>query len=94
VIATNQLRLYDYPASCNCYKVRLLLSHLGRAYERVNVDIFDGGTLSDEYAALNPARTTPVLSTPKGTSPSRTRSSSTSRPARRSCPTTRSNSRR
>jgi glutathione S-transferase len=55
------MRLHDYPASGNCYKVRLLLAQLGRDYERVHVDIFDGGTLTDEFAALNPTRTTPVL---------------------------------
>jgi glutathione S-transferase len=55
------LRLYDYAASANCYKVRLLLAQLGRAYERVPVDIFGGDTLTDEYAAINPARETPVL---------------------------------
>jgi glutathione S-transferase len=55
------MRLHDYPASGNCYKVRLLLAQLGRDYERVNVDIFDGGTLTDEFGALNPTRTTPVL---------------------------------
>jgi glutathione S-transferase len=60
------LRLYDYPASCNCYKVRLLLTQLGLAYERVNIDIFDGDTLTEEYARINPARTTPVLQTPDG----------------------------
>jgi glutathione S-transferase len=60
------VRLYDYPASCNCYKVRLLLANLGTRYERVPVDIFDGGTLTDEYAAINPARTTPVLETDGG----------------------------
>ena len=60
------MRLYDYAASCNCYKVRLLLAQLGQPYERVPVDIFDGGTLTDEYAAMNPARTTPVLETDDG----------------------------
>jgi glutathione S-transferase len=60
------MRLYDYSASCNCYKVRLLLAQLGRAYERVPVDIFAGATLTDEYAAMNPARTTPVLQTDDG----------------------------
>jgi glutathione S-transferase len=53
--------LYDYAASGNCYKVRLLLAQLGREYERVAVDIFDGDTLTDEFAALNPQRSTPVL---------------------------------
>src|SRR5437763_3214565 len=57
------MKLYDYAASCNCYKVRLLLAHLGIPYERVPIDIFDGQTLTDEYARMNPARTTPVLET-------------------------------
>ena len=55
------MRLYDYTGSCNCYKVRLLLAHLGLPYERVPVDIFAGETLTDEYAQINPARSTPVL---------------------------------
>lgn len=54
-------RLYDYPPSANCYKVRLLLAQLQMPYERVPVDIFDGVTLSDEYESLNPHRSTPVL---------------------------------
>ena len=45
------MRLYDYPASANCYKVRLLLALLGRAYERVPVDIFAGDTLTDALRA-------------------------------------------
>lgn len=57
----SDLRLYDYAASCNCYKVRLLLALLDRSYERVPVDIFAGDTLTDEYARMNPARSTPVL---------------------------------
>jgi glutathione S-transferase len=60
------MRLHDYPSSGNCFKVRLLLAQLGRAYERVHVDIFDGGTLTDEFGALNPTRTTPVLETDDG----------------------------
>src|SRR5947207_11732071 len=60
------MRLYDYAASCNCYKVRLLLANLQRPYERIPVDIFAGGTLTDEYARMNPARTTPVLETDDG----------------------------
>jgi glutathione S-transferase len=55
------VRLYDYSASGNCYKVRLLLALLGREYERVPIDIFAGDTLTDEYGALNPVRETPVL---------------------------------
>jgi glutathione S-transferase len=55
------MKLYDYPASANCYKARLLLAQLGQDHERVEVDIFDGDTLTDEFAALNPQRATPVL---------------------------------
>jgi glutathione S-transferase len=60
------LRLYDYAASCNCYKARLVLAQLGLPYERVPVDIFNGETLTDEFARINPARTTPVLETERG----------------------------
>lgn len=59
-------RLYDYPASANCFKVRLLLGQLGRDYERIAVDIFDGDTLTDEFERLNPHRSTPVLELPDG----------------------------
>jgi glutathione S-transferase len=60
------MRLYDYPASGNCYKVRLLLALLRRPCERVPVDIFAGDTLTDDYARVNPLRETPVLETDEG----------------------------
>jgi glutathione S-transferase len=60
------MKLYDYAASANCYKVRLLLAQLERPYERVPIDIFGGDTLTEEYAAKNPARATPVLETDDG----------------------------
>jgi glutathione S-transferase len=60
------MRLHDHAASGNCYKVRLALAQLGIPYERVPVHIFDGGTLTDEFGKLNPARTTPVLETDDG----------------------------
>jgi glutathione S-transferase len=44
----------------------LLLAHLGMPYERIPVDIFAGETLKDEYARMNPTRTTPVLETADG----------------------------
>jgi glutathione S-transferase len=61
------MRLHDYAASGNCFKVRLLLALLGGGYERVPVDIFAGETLTDAFGALNPARTTPVLELDDGT---------------------------
>ena len=63
------MRLHDYRASANCFKVRLLLAQLGLDCERVEVDIFGGDTLTDEFASLNPARMTPVLETEAGPLP-------------------------
>ena len=60
------MRLYDYSASANCYKARLLLAQLGQPYERIPIDIFAGATLTDDFAAKNPARSTPVLETDDG----------------------------
>jgi glutathione S-transferase len=60
------MRLHDYPASGNCFKVRLLLAQLGLDYERIAVDIFDGETLTPEFERLNPFRSTPVLELPDG----------------------------
>jgi glutathione S-transferase len=60
------LRLYDYAASSNCYKIRLLLAQLGVPYERVPTDIFGGDTLTEEFACRNPLRMTPVLELPDG----------------------------
>jgi glutathione S-transferase len=60
------MRLYDYAASGNCYRVRLLLALLDLPYERVAIDIFAGDTLTDEFARLNPARETPVLELDSG----------------------------
>ena len=64
-----KLRLYDYAASANCLKVRVLLAQLGLPYERISIDIFAGETLTDEFAEINPARSTPVLETGEGRLP-------------------------
>jgi glutathione S-transferase len=66
-VAMSIPKLYDYVASANCLKVRLLLAQLGTDYERVPIDIFDGDTLTDEYGELNPFRSTPVLQLSDGT---------------------------
>jgi glutathione S-transferase len=60
------LRLHDFGASANCFKVRLLLAQLGLEYERVPVDIFAGESQTDEYRAKNPAGRTPVLELESG----------------------------
>ncbi|MCU7932758.1 MAG: glutathione S-transferase family protein [Candidatus Thiodiazotropha sp. (ex Codakia rugifera)] len=55
------LKLYDYPRSGNCYKVRLLLSMLGLDYERVDTDVLKGETLTPLFKQINPRGQVPVL---------------------------------
>lgn len=55
------MRLHSYTASANCLKVRTLISLLGLDVELIEVDLFDGATLTDEFLALNPLREVPVL---------------------------------
>jgi len=55
------LRLHDFAASANCFKVRMLLSQLGLPYQRVPTDIFAGDSQTDAYLARNPAGRTPLL---------------------------------
>jgi glutathione S-transferase len=55
------MRLYDYPGSCNCFKVRLLLAHLGIPYERTTVDVVDRSNRPGLLGGLNPALRVPTL---------------------------------
>lgn len=55
------LTLFDYPPSQNAWKVRLLLSHLGRSYRTEIVSIFEGAGRSAEYLAINPTGTVPAI---------------------------------
>lgn len=52
--------LYDSPISGNCYKARLLLAHLGIAYERQEVDVIDRSDRSG-LREVSPALRVPVL---------------------------------
>ena len=53
--------LYDSPISGNCYKVRLLLAHLGIPYERRTVDVVDRSDRPELLGGLNPALRVPTL---------------------------------
>jgi glutathione S-transferase len=53
--------LYDSPISGNCYKVRLLLTHLGIAFERRTVDVVDRSNRDELLGDLNPALRVPTL---------------------------------
>jgi glutathione S-transferase len=53
--------LYNSGISGNCYKVRLLLAHLGIPYEIQDVDVIDRSDPREQLAGLNPARRAPTL---------------------------------
>ena len=53
--------LYDSPVSGNCYKVRLLLAHLGVPYERRTMDVRDRSNRPQVLGGLNPALRVPTL---------------------------------
>jgi glutathione S-transferase len=53
--------LYDSAVSGNCYKVRLLLAHLGLSYERHEVDVIDRSNRRQLLGGLNPALRVPTL---------------------------------
>ena len=53
--------LYNSQVSGNCYKVRLLLAHLGVDYERREIDVIDRSGRSDLLGEVNPALQVPTL---------------------------------
>ena len=53
--------LYNSQVSGNCYKVRLLFSHLGVEYEKLEVDVIDRSNRKELLAELNPALRVPTL---------------------------------
>ena len=53
--------LYNSPVSGNCYKVRLLLAHLGLQYETVEMSVVDRSNRKDVLGELNPGLRVPTL---------------------------------
>jgi len=53
--------LYDSAVSGNCYKVRLLLAHLGINYERRELSVNDRSNRPAVLGALNPALRVPTI---------------------------------
>jgi glutathione S-transferase len=53
--------LYNSPVSGNCYKVRLLLAHLGLEYETVEVSVVERSNRPELLGGLNPALRVPTL---------------------------------
>jgi len=61
------LKLYDYLASGNGYKVRLLLHQLRIPFERIELDILRGETRTPEFLRRNPNGRIPTLELEDGT---------------------------
>jgi glutathione S-transferase len=55
------LRLYNSAVSGNCYKVRLLLAHLGLEYETVEVSVVNRSNRAELLGELNPGLRVPTL---------------------------------
>ena len=55
------LRLYDFLPSGNGYKVRLLLTQINRPFERVEINILDRESRTEEFLQKNPNGRIPVL---------------------------------
>ncbi len=53
--------LYNSQISGNCYKVRLLLAHLGIPFERQEVDVIDRSSRPQLLGGKNPALRVPTL---------------------------------
>ena len=53
--------LYNSPVSGNCYKVRLLLAHLGLEYETMDISVVDRSRRAELLGDLNPALRVPTL---------------------------------
>jgi len=53
--------LYNSAVSGNCYKVRLLLAHLGLEYETVDVSVVDRSNRAELLGDLNPGLRVPTL---------------------------------
>ena len=61
------LSLYDNRLSGNGYKPRLLMSHLGLTYERIELDTMTGETRTADFLALNQNGRIPLLQLGDGT---------------------------
>lgn len=60
-------KVYGDYNSGNCYKIKLMLSLLGAAYEWVPIDILKGETETEAFLAKNPNGKIPVLELEDGT---------------------------
>ena len=59
-------RIYGDSQSGNCYKIKLLMSHLAIDYDWLEVDILKGETKTADFLAKNPNGKIPVLELESG----------------------------
>ncbi|MEM8921365.1 MAG: glutathione S-transferase family protein [Pseudomonadota bacterium] len=64
--AIEKLTLYGNSESGNCLKPRWVADRLGVDYDWVEIDIFNGGTQSEAFLAINPAGQVPIARFPDG----------------------------
>jgi len=55
------IRLYNFQGSGNSYKVRLLLTQLKMAFERIDIDLVGGETGMPRFRSRNPLGQTPFV---------------------------------
>lgn len=60
------LKVYAMQSSGNCYKVRLLLAHLGRRFELIDVNVLRGENRTPDFLMKNPEGRVPLLELPGG----------------------------
>jgi glutathione S-transferase len=60
------ITLYQQHDSGNCYKVRLVLTYLARAFRTVAVFSFDGSTRQADFLAKNPIGKVPTVQLDNG----------------------------
>ncbi len=61
------MKLYDFPGPPSPRRVRMFLAEKGMNIEKVTVNIREGEQFSDEFKAINPHCTIPVLELDDGT---------------------------
>ncbi|PZD71813.1 Disulfide-bond oxidoreductase YfcG [Acaryochloris thomasi RCC1774] len=61
-------KLYEFPSSGNCYKLRLAMSQLNVDYERIPIDVTRGESRTEAFLRINPNGRVPVLQVSEGVS--------------------------
>jgi len=60
------MRIFGDKQSGNCYKIQLLLAHLGTSCDWVDIDILNGDTKTQQFLAMNPNGKIPLLELDNG----------------------------